>query len=124
MNHDTRKVLIVDDDADISHFLSTCFDGAGYSTRCAANGDEALWLAAEFAPDVVFLDILIPEEDGWLVCSKLKLQPGGPLIVLITGQKDRATKRFADFVHADAFLEKPFGPEQALDMLREPVPQS
>jgi DNA-binding response OmpR family regulator len=66
---------------------------------------------------VVFLDILIPEQDGWLVCSKMKLHASSPAIVMMTGRHEAHTRRFASFVHADAFLAKPFAAEDALCLL-------
>ena len=68
-------------------------------------------------PDLVFLDICIPEQDGWLVCSKLKLRPNAPTIVLMTGSTENKTDRFADFVHADVVLRKPFSEEDVLNVL-------
>ena len=54
---------------------------------------------------------VIPIQDGWLVCSKLKLVKSAPKIVFITGETRPDLKQFAEFVHADAVLRKPFGVE-------------
>ena len=90
----------------------------------AADGERALRLAAVNNPEVVFLDIIIPEQDGWLVCSKLKMRLDAPRIVLMTGRTENDTERFADFVHADDVLKKPFSDEDVLRIVRDAVAMS
>lgn len=102
------STLVVDDDPDILDFMTHVLESIDCDVCCASDGDQALRQAEAHSPEMVFLDINIPEQDGWLVCSKLKMPLKAPTIVLITGRTDSDTDRFAGFVHADAVLKKPF----------------
>ena len=113
------SVLVVDDDPDVIEFMTHVLRSAGCDVCFALDGDEALRQAEANEPDVVFLDINIPEQDGWLVCSKLKVPLQGPAIVLITGRTENDTDRFASFVHADDILRKPFSDEDVLRVMAE-----
>lgn len=115
----TVSTLVVDDDPDVVEFMTHLLRSAGYDVSSASDGDEALRQAEAHDPDVVFLDINIPEQDGWLVCSKLKMPPKGPTIVLITGRTENDTDRFAGFVHADEVLRKPFTEEDVRRVMDE-----
>jgi two-component system OmpR family response regulator len=112
------STLVVDDDPDIVEFMTHILRSADCDVCSAADGDQALQQAEACCPDVVFLDINIPEQDGWLVCSKLKIPVKGPVIVLITGRTENDTDHFADFVHADEILHKPFSEEDVLEVVR------
>ncbi len=81
------SVLVVDDNPDIVEFMAEVLTAAGRVVRSARDGEQALQEADTFCPDVVFLDFVIPEQDGWLVCSKLTTTPNSPAIVLITGYR-------------------------------------
>ena len=120
MFHGQRlSTLVVDDDPDIIAFMSHVLRSAGCDVCLASDGDLALTQAEANHPDVVFLDINIPEQDGWLVCRKLKMLPNAPAIVLITGRTESNTDRFADFVHADGVLRKPFVSADVQRVLKE-----
>ncbi len=107
----TLSTLVVDDEPDVVDFLAHVLSSADCEVHSAADGEQALEQADAYSPNVVFLDINIPEQDGWLVCSKLKMRSKAPTIVLITGRAEGNTDRFADFVHADEVLKKPFSEE-------------
>lgn len=113
------SVLVVDDNPDIVEFMTQVLAAAGCEVRSARDGEQALQEADAFSADVVFLDIVIPEQDGWLVCSKLKSSPKSPAIVLMTGHPDHKTDRFASFVDADEVLKKPFCQEDVLRVLKK-----
>jgi len=113
------STLVVDDDPDVVGFMTHFLQSANHEVRSAVNGDQALQEAESFCPDIVFLDIDIPEQDGWLVCFKLKMREKAPPIVLITGRTDENTDRFAEFVHADGVLRKPFTSDDVLSVIEE-----
>lgn len=115
MNH--FQILVVDDNPDVVEFVSTVLQANGHEIARAYDGDEALKIASEFHPDFIFLDINIPKQDGWLVCSKLKLVESAPVVVFITGETRSDLEEFADFVHADAVLRKPFTEDDILRSL-------
>jgi CheY-like chemotaxis protein len=117
--HERFRVLVVDDEPDLVEFVSEVLQSAGCSVCSAANGDDALSEAMSFHPQLIFLDIIIPEQDGWLVCSKLKMLKPAPTIVLVTGLRQEESGRFANFVHADELLHKPFTDDDLLRSLEK-----
>jgi two-component system OmpR family response regulator len=111
MSGETRsniRALVVGDNENVVVFMRKVLADAGCDVRSAGNGEAALREASVFRPNVVFLDVLIPEQDGWLVCSKLKFPAHAPRIVLMTGMPEAHVDDFARFVHADDVLRKPF----------------
>lgn len=72
-----KKILVIDDDQNIRETLSECFDGEGYTTKTAENGKVGLALAQEFMPDLILLDIVMPEMDGWETLNALKQSEWG-----------------------------------------------
>lgn len=112
-----KTVLIVDDDPFIRKLIATTLeDVAGFDLRQAADGQEAVELAADLAPAVVFLDVNMPRLDGISACRRLRALPQAATatIVMLTaaGPDAEADARAAG---ADLFLTKPFSP---LDLLR------
>ena len=109
-------VLIVDDDPFIRRLIATTLeDVSGFELRQAADGQEALEVAAGDPPAIVFLDIDMPRLDGISACRGLREAHGGsPRIVMLTaaGREQESAARDAG---ADMFLTKPFSP---LDLLR------
>ena len=69
-----KKILLVDDEADILEFLSYNLKKGGYRVYTASNGDDALVLAKEKLPDLIVLDIMMPGKDGVAVCKELRNQ--------------------------------------------------
>ena len=112
-------VLVVDDDADIVEFVSTFLKSSGYRVTSAYDGEDALQMAREHPPQLVLLDVNIPIQDGWLVCLKLKLVKSTPKIIFITGETRPDLEQFAEFVHADAVLHKPFAVEEIKRVIDE-----
>jgi len=111
------RVLIVDDDPLLREALSTALVAAGFEVATAHDGETALSQAAKFRPNIVLLDVLMPEQDGYLVCAKLKLSPAAPKVAIITGLPPGECDRYADFVHADAVLHKPAGLATIVDLI-------
>ena len=112
-----NRILVVDDNLDTIDFVVPYLQATGFEVMTARDGEEALQQASKHQPHVIMLDVMMPEQDGWLVCSKLKSLPTSPRIVLMTGVTRSDLEQFAQFVHADAVLRKPFGVEQIDDCL-------
>lgn len=98
------KVLVVDDNADSAESLSLIFSLQGYEVRTAHDGQAALDAVAEFAPDVVLLDIGLPGVDGYEVARRLRAQPEtrAALLIALTGygqERDRERAQEAGFDH-------------------------
>ncbi|MBX6378870.1 MAG: response regulator, partial [Clostridia bacterium] len=111
------RVLIIDDDPDITGFLRRALVYAGFEAEVAAGGEEGLRRALERPPDVVVLDVLMPDLDGFEVCRRLRAESDVPVLMLT------ARDEVADRVHglecgADDYLVKPFALEELIARLR------
>ena len=107
-------MLVVDDEPTITEIVSRYLERAGYSTRVAANGLDALDVAAEARPDLVVLDIMLPGLDGLEVMRRLREQPGPrPTSVILLTAKGEATDRIVGLRQgADDYVVKPFTPAE------------
>jgi two-component system response regulator RpaA len=120
------KILIVDDDPDMVALLQTSFTGAGYSVRTATSGTQALATARRSPPDLVLLDLVLPEVNGFTVCQALRREPATASvpIVLMTGLPGEFPRMAGMEVGADAYLRKPFDVEELIlrvDELLQPA---
>ena len=121
MTNTTRcaRVLIVDDEADTVEMVDRMLQGRGFEVSHASDGDEALEAAHRLKPDLIVLDVMMPEQDGWLVCAKLKAIQPAPKIIIFTVLKHGESDRMARFVHADDIIHKPFTKEQLLTKIAQ-----
>jgi PAS domain S-box-containing protein len=100
----SRRVLVVDDNIDAAEAMSVLFQTLGHEVRTAYSGSEALVIAQEFEPDVVFLDIGLPDINGHDVAARLRREPSGKelMLVALTGwgqEQDRQRSAAAGFDH-------------------------
>ncbi len=112
-----QRILIVDDEPQILRFLEPALEASGYATLHAETGREALRLAANAAPDLVILDLGLPDMDGKEVLTKLRAFSAAPIIVL--SARDREAEKIAALdLGADDYVEKPFAIGELLARLR------
>lgn len=116
----TSTILVVDDDAKGRQLLNNLLASEGYRVALAANGHEALDLAAELRPDVVLLDVMMPGLDGFEVCRRLRASDAlhHVPILLLTALDDRQSKLQGLEAGADDFLSKPFDSVELRTRLR------
>jgi two-component system, OmpR family, response regulator len=116
------RVLVVDDEASIRALLSATLRLTGFEVRVASGGQEALSAAAEFAPDLVVLDVMMPDLDGFAVARGLRAagQPSGqPVPVLFLTARDSVEDRISGLtVGADDYVAKPFSLEEVVLRIR------
>ncbi len=112
------KVLIIDDEEAIRSSLKMILEYEGYECVLAANGEAGLKIAERENPDLVFLDIKMPQVDGMEVLKRLKAADGAPPVVMISGHADVATAFEASKLGAFDFLEKPLESERVLVVTR------
>lgn len=107
--HDQQRrfVLVVDDDQSLCHFVAEALTAEGYRTRCAADGREALAAVAETQPDLILLDVQMPNVNGWDVLRELRAQAGPHQpIVVMTGRYEGQERALSS--GAQGYLAKPF----------------
>lgn len=101
------KVLIVDDDQNICELLRLYIEKEGFDTRIANDGKAALEAFDEYNPDLIMLDIMLPELDGWQVCREIRKRSQCPIIML-TAKSEVFDKVLGLELGADDYVVKPF----------------
>ena len=117
----TFRALIIDDDRDLLLLVRKTLEFmAGWEVVTAASGAAGIELARSAAPNVVLVDVMMPEMDGYEVCRRLKADPAtaGVPIVLLTARRDLDQRRLTAAGAAGVLL-KPFQPDQLARQLRE-----
>ncbi len=111
------KVLIVDDEPRIVQGVRRYFENAGFETLTAADGHTGLTLAHRESPDLIILDLRLPEMDGLDVCRTLRRESDVPIIML-TARVDEADKLIGLELGADDYVTKPFSPRELVARAR------
>jgi phosphate regulon transcriptional regulator PhoB len=108
------KILIVDDEKNIVEAIRYNLEKAGFRTLTAFDGARALELARRELPDLITLDVMLPEHDGWEVCRFLRQDPRTRRIpiVMLTVKGDEADKIVGLELGADDYMTKPFSPKE------------
>ncbi len=115
-----RKILIVDDESVLVETIAYNLEQAGYQVITAADGISALEAARREIPDLVILDIMLPEMDGLEVCRKLRREDSTATtpIMMLTAKGDEVDKVVGLEVGADDYVTKPFGRRELLARVR------
>jgi len=105
-----KKVLIADDEPNIVTSLEFLMTRSGYEVEIARNGEEALALVESFMPDLVLLDVMMPQRSGYEVCQKIRSRSDWRHIKIVIlsakGREAEVSKGLS--VGADAYVTKPF----------------
>lgn len=122
MDDRKKKILLVDDEESIRQLLSTRLSYAGYEVVTAQNGLEAIEKARSEAPDLIILDIMMPELDGFTVNKKLKEDEQTrniPVIISTAKGEVREVFRMDEKFAICAFLEKPFQVDILMEYIKK-----
>lgn len=112
-----QHILIADDNRDITDILSTYSRMEGFEPVVAADGEEAIKLFNQYEPDVVLLDVMMPKEDGYEVCRKIRSKSNVP-VILITARGEDFDKIMGLDIGADDYIVKPFSPREVMARVR------
>lgn len=113
----TEKILVVDDDTNICELLRLYLEKEGYSVAIANTGMQAVKLFAENQPDLMLLDIMLPELDGWQVCREIRKYSNKPIIML-TAKGETFDKVLGLELGADDYITKPFDAKEVLARIK------
>jgi len=104
------KILVVDDEKDFHTMMAIRLESYGYEVISAYDGKEGLMKAKSESPDLILLDVMMPEIDGFEVCTLLKndKQYSGIPIIICTGMTEKVDSETSTKVGADAYITKPF----------------
>jgi DNA-binding response OmpR family regulator len=107
----TKKVLVVDDERKIVDIVKAYLERDGFSVITAYNGRSALEEVRRNSPDIIILDLMLPEISGWDVCRSLRKESDVPVIMLTA--RDEATEKIVGLeIGADDYVTKPFDPKE------------
>jgi DNA-binding response OmpR family regulator len=108
----TQQILVVDDDPTVSDVVCRYLERAGYAVTRTADGASALAAVASDPPDLVVLDLMLPQIDGLEVCRRLRQRPDDVPIIMLTARGEEADRVLGLQVGADDYLTKPFSPRE------------
>jgi len=108
-----QKILIVDDDVHIAELISLYLTKEGYETKEVYSGDKAVKAFLSFAPNLVLLDIMLPEMNGYDVCKEIRKISNIP-IVMLTAKGETFDKVLGLELGADDYIVKPFEPKELI----------
>jgi DNA-binding response OmpR family regulator len=110
-----KKILLVDDDADILTAMQAALGDTGATLETASDGDSAVQKFSSGMPDLVVLDMMLPKRSGFLVIERLKRgkKPSDPpRVIMITGNQGTRHRVYAETLGVDIYLNKPFRMEK------------
>ncbi len=126
-----KKILVVDDEDDVRVYLSRLFQEHGFLVSCASNGEEALRAVESERPDLITLDLSMPETSGAGFYRNIRSRPdlSGIPVVFVTGVTgpggSRDTEHFfstrSHLPPPDGFIAKPIGQEEMISLVRTPT---
>ena len=111
------KILIVDDDINICELLRLYLEKDGFETVVANDGKTAVQYAEKFSPDLILLDIMLPELDGWQVCREIRKTSEIPIIML-TAKGETFDKILGLELGADDYVSKPFDTKEVIARIK------
>ena len=118
-------VLVIEDDQDMNELVCAILDTAGYDVQSADNGKDGFEKALEFKPDLILLDIMLPEVDGIEVCRSLSSHEDTRHIpvIMLTLKRELSVKLSSYIAGAKRYITKPFGVEDLLNEVRNTLRQ-
>nr|WP_067289973.1 response regulator transcription factor [Marinobacterium profundum] len=112
------KILIAEDDLNIRLGLTDLLEAEGYSCLEAANGDQAWALFEQHRPDLVLLDIMMPGQDGYSLCRRIRQQDQQLPVIFISAKSEEIDQVLGLELGADDYIKKPFGSREVVARIR------
>lgn len=117
---ENRKIVIADDNENIRDALTYLLEDEGYTLWLAKDGNETLNIVREVRPDILFLDIMMPEVNGYDVCRIIKNDPDlkNTYVIILTAKGQVVEQERGKEVGADEYIVKPFSPMEILTKVK------
>jgi len=112
------KLLIAEDDLHIRQGLKALLEGEGYQCIEAADGDQAWQLYQQNEPDLVLLDIMMPKQDGYALCRRIRQHNEQLPVIFITAKSEEIDQVLGLELGADDYIKKPFGSREVIARIR------
>jgi DNA-binding response OmpR family regulator len=114
-----KRVLLVDDDAEIIESIRYALESKGYQIFIARDGNQGLAMAEREDPDLVILDMMMPKRSGFLVLEKLRRTREVPVrVIMITANEGSRHKAYAEMLGVDDYIRKPFAMDKLVDAVQ------
>ncbi len=114
-----KRILIVDDDPDVLTAITSSLADMGATLDTATDGNSAVSMVENTTPDLVILDVMLPQKSGFLVLEKLRQKTPrseGPRVIMITGNQGKRHRQYAEASGVDEYLNKPFRMERLVEV--------
>lgn len=120
----TGRILIVDDEPNIVLSLEFLMRSHDFEVRSADSGETALSMLADFRPDLVLLDVMLPHPGGFEVCRRIRADPAlaGTRVVFLSARDRAIEQERGRALGADAYLTKPFSTRELIETVRALMP--
>ncbi len=114
-----KRILLVDDDAEIVESLRLALEGNGYTVLVARDGNQGLALSERENPDLVILDMMMPKRSGFLVLEKMRRTRETPMrVIMITANEGSRHKAYAEMLGVDDYIRKPFPMDRLIESVQ------
>src|SRR3989304_2140144 len=116
-----KRILVADDEPNLVRSLTFILQKEGYATASAANGEEALEKIKQSKPDLVFLDVMMPQKNGYEVCKEVKQEPDlrSINIIILQAKGQEADQEQGSGPAGNEFISKPFGLQEILARVKK-----
>lgn len=124
-----KRILVVDDDPDISKILKTAIECLGYEVILAKNGMEGTTFAIQYKPDLIILDVMMPKMSGFQTCKAIRSRPDlqNTPVIFLTAKSAPKDKEWGEKMGGDDYITKPFEinilTEKIRKMLKKKTPK-
>jgi DNA-binding response OmpR family regulator len=117
-----KRILIIDDDLDIINIYKACFKGTEFVIETAGNGSQGLEMVRSFSPDLIILDIMMPEMNGYGFCSNLRIRDGEVSIpIILASAEEENDMANAFYFGVVDYLVKPFRKEELMESVKRNI---
>jgi DNA-binding response OmpR family regulator len=115
----SKRILLVDDDAEIIESLRLALEANGYTVLVARDGNQGLALSERENPDLVILDMMMPKRSGFLVLEKMRRTRETPMrVIMITANEGTRHKAYAEMLGVDDYIRKPFPMDRLIESVQ------
>jgi two-component system, OmpR family, alkaline phosphatase synthesis response regulator PhoP len=116
-----RSILLVDDEPYILRSLSFVLEREGFDVVATSDGEEALTKIREIQPGLVFLDIMLPNKNGYEICAEIREDPtlSNTHIVILSAKGQQIDRERGMLAGADEYMTKPFSPRELVEYVRD-----
>jgi len=123
---DQKTILIIDDDVDQAEVLTYRLNQHGFSTRTAGTGEEGVKLAQQYSPDLILLDVRLPDANGIDLCHAIGDDPStwSIPVIIVSGMESAGVVRNARTAGARFYLKKPYDPNALLILIENALGES